>query len=287
MYAPSKKEVKVEDEEQCLQKSTELVDTCGRQESYLEERTKKDCGPNHPLVYSPLRCALIAFTFLLAFGWNVGFGLRAEIRVASWRSPGDTIAGYRREHYSMWHQVSCSDWNDNFEGSKQPVACAVSWFNRPGMVVALLGYLLAIAAGAAWVCQCRCCLCGSRESNASLQKSTACMVFSGGVMLLVGWIMVLTDTSLKQYIPANALPLPDGSVAGEHMHKTRWWFGMLSGLFFWMFGALIWFFRGGTDGIHGTDGDGDGGGGTVVPQQGGLEMVTSGIPYEPQPALDL
>ena len=106
-------------------------------------------------------------------------------------------------------------------------------------------------------------------------------------MLLVGWIMVLTDTSLKQYIPANALPLPDGSVAGEHMHKTRWWFGMLSGLFFWMFGALIWFFRGGTDGIHGTDGDGDGGGGTVVPQQGGQEMVTSSTPYEPQPALEL
>jgi len=209
----------------------------------------QDCGPNHPLVFSPLRCVLIILAFLLSIGWNAGLALRAEIRVAAWVAPDDNITGYKREHYSTWHHVSCPDWNDNYEGSSQPVTCSVSWFSRPGMIITLIGYLTAIAAGCVWLCKCR---VYKRSSNicSTLQKPIASLVFTGGVLLLVGWIVVLTDTSLKDLIPADALPLPDGSPAQEYMHKSRWWYGMLCGPFFWMLGALIWFFRADGAAVH-------------------------------------
>jgi len=206
----------------------------------------QDCGPNHPLKFSPLRCVLVIFSFLLAVGWNCGLALRAEIRIAAWVSPGDNITGYKREHYSTFHQVSCPDWNDQFEGSSQPVKCTVYWFRRPGMMIALIGYLMAIAAGCVWSCQCKCCLCSSN----SLQKPTASVVFLGGLLLLVGWIVVLTDTSLEELIPVDALPLPDGSPPEEYMHESRWWFGMVSGPLFFMLAALIWFFRGDDSAVH-------------------------------------
>ena len=84
----------------------------------------------------------------------------------------------------------------------------------------------------------------------SLQKPIASVVFFGGLLLLVGWIVVLTDTSLEDLIPADAQPLPDGSPPEEYMHKSRWWYGMLCGPFCWMFGALIWFFRGDGGAVH-------------------------------------
>lgn len=210
------------------------------------------CGnePNHPLAFSPLRSTLVTFIFLLAFGWNVGLGLRAEVRVAAWTEPGDNSTRYRREHYSTWHTVSCPAWDDCCEGSGQPVQCTVKWFSRPGMATQLIGYLMATAAGCVWLCQCKCCLCSSASNMCTdLQKPTALVVFFGGFLLMVGWIAVLTDKSLEDVIPADALPLPNGSEAefGEHQH-FRWWYGMLCGPFFWIYGALIWFYRGDSTG---------------------------------------
>ena len=164
------------------------------------------------------------------------------MRLAAWVSPTENTTDstrYKREHYSSWHRVSCPEWDDTYEGSTQPVTCTVSWFSRPGMVIALIGYLMAIAAGCVWLCG-----CSINKGTAHRQKTTASVVLLGGILLFVGWIVVLMDTSLKDLIPADALPLPDGSPAEEKLHESRWWFGLLCGPFFGVFGALIWFFRG-------------------------------------------
>ena len=98
------------------------------------------------------------------------------------------------------------------------MTCTVSWFSRPGMVIALIGYLMAIAAGCVWLCG-----CSINKGTAHRQKTTASVVFLGGILLFVRWMVVLMDTSLKDLIPADALPLPDGSPAEEKLHESRWW----------------------------------------------------------------
>ena len=178
----------------------------------------------HPLVPSPLRSVLVTLAFLLAIGWNCGLALidllKAEMRLAAWVSPTENTTDntYKREHYSSWHRVSCPEWDDTYEGSTQPVTCTVSWFSRPGMVIALIGYLMAIAAGCVWLCG-----CSINKGTAHRQKTTASVVFLGGILLFVRWMVVLMDTSLKDLIPADALPLPDGSPAEEKLHESRWW----------------------------------------------------------------
>ena len=117
------------------------------------------------------------------------------------------------------------------------------WFARPGMVVALLGYLFAIAASCAWLCRCG----GKRFELAKRQKVCAIAVFFAGGLQMLGWSLMLGDTSLAAKMDENATStegLPEGIAPGEKMHGTRWWFGMLCGPFFWIFGAMVWVYQG-------------------------------------------
>ena len=218
---------------------------------------------NHPLVSSPLRTVLLGGSFVLAVTWNVVFGMRAEIRRLDYTSPVDLK--WKHQHFSLWHHVDCADWNDNYEGSQQPVRCNIFWFARPGMVICLVGYLIGIGAGFAWFRWCCClknyglinsfhwpkCIEGSKDSSVR-QRKIGAIVFFGGFLLFVGWIAVLADSSLVDDLVLSAnTTLPDGSPGEEKIHPSRWWYGMLCGPFFCLFGTLIWFYRGVSKGAGG------------------------------------
>lgn len=214
---------------------------------------------NHVLASGPVRYVLLALAFVLSVAWNAGLVLRAEMREVDYIDATDNK--WKHTHYSLWHIVSCSDWDDNYEGSQQPVRCKVAWFGRPGMVLGIIGFLLTIVSALAWMCQC----CGGADANKAIDISQAsdakaggfvdrlkterkcqlgASVFFGGVLLLIGWIVVLVDDSLKGELPSDAKPLPNGVAAREEIHPTRWWYGMLNPPFIWSLAALIWFYRG-------------------------------------------
>eukprot|EP00943_MAST-04B_sp_MAST-4B-sp1_P006474 g6474.t1 len=199
---------------------------------------------NHPLKDSFLRTFLLSFSYAFAILWNFIFGMRAEIREVDYISPVDLK--WKHQHYSLWHHVDCSDWNDNYEGSQQPVRCTIYWFSRPGMILGIIGYLAGIGAGCFWFCSGSC----FKLNINNVQQRTGIILFFAGFLLFVGWIAVLLDDSLSKELDFlsskeyNKTALPNGSPGQETIHHDRWWFGMLSGPLFWVFGGLIWFYKG-------------------------------------------
>jgi len=125
------------------------------------------------------RCSRFAGTaglvglYLFATYWFGFFGMRAEIRTLDYTG---TDGLPKHEASTLWMRIECPDWDPAYTGSKQPVPCDVLWFGEPAMVVGVLGWLLVVGGGIAWVGQAFCCACAT-PLGAPARSSTAAIAF--------------------------------------------------------------------------------------------------------------
>jgi hypothetical protein len=163
-----------------------------------------------------IKC-LTGFIWVFAFYWMFWFGMRAEMRYKKTLNftgvDGTDPPTTRHEANSLWMRIDCHDWDDDFTGSKQPVACVgMYFFDTVGMKLAIIGWIMCLVSSSAVLC----CITNDKKK----EKKALAIVVGGGLMMLIGWILVLTDDS---HMPERA---------------WSWWFGMLCGPLYMVFAAF-------------------------------------------------
>ena len=146
--------------------------------------------------FNNFACATL---FLFGFYWNTWWAPRAEIRTLDTHM---SLNATKHEAYTLWFYVSCPDYDPAYDVSLQPVKCDVEMFHRPGMIVAIVGFLAALLGSITWLCKC----CGSRGSRVPM-----IVVFAGSLQMFIGWFLVLSDNEVLKTVSGTAWM---GSICG-------------------------------------------------------------------------
>lgn len=181
--------------------------------------------PNHGSLCARVAVTgLLIFIFVFSTLWFIWFGMWADIRTLDYIGADDGLP--KHEASSLWKHITCHDWDPHYTWNKQPEQCEIEWFDHPGMVISMVGWLFALVGGLAWLVQAVCCkcvrpsgspggldpelLCPLFGPDCSISARNRphmvsnCAVFVGSGMLFLGWIILATDDSKLEVLSSSA-----------------------------------------------------------------------------------